>query len=232
MLLRFSALLALALIFLSGCTHYGPYEVQGISTDDIDRRISEAYKDTGLSRRNPPNCAIILESTTVSGRLDMPWGITNATRDAWDACLNELELIERNGEIKRREYLAEQEAQRQVREREKQERHQLKLEKFGPDFLNLYILAKNNGVKAANDQLEKYGKSWINRDLEIQGCSGNICRAGFPEMFLTKGMRTLTILVRGIYAEPGQSLSQFRLVRFDQYGYGSSREPLAVFTYK
>ncbi len=231
MLLKISALLAVALITVTGCVHYGSYELQGVSTDDIDRRISEAYKDTGLSRRNPPNCAIILESI-YKGRRDIPWGITNATRDTWDACLDELELIERNGEVKRREYLAKQETQRQAREREKQERRQRKLEKLGPDFLDLYVLAQTKGAKAANDRLDKYGKSLIHSELEIQGCSGNICRAGFPQVWLTRGMRALTILVRGIYSEPGQSLSSFRLVRFDQYGYGSSREPIAVFTYK
>lgn len=208
---------------ITGCTTW-PREYKGVTLADVERRSEAAHTGLTYGSVMPDACDEAYDSHALN-RISTPSKIN----EVWDSCLAELQSMEEEAQARREKNRKER---RQAHER-RRARLQQEREDHGPRFLRLYQIAQYDGADKANELLAQYGGKYrINPHIQVTSCSGGICTADFPEVpaGMTGSGKSLNLLVKGIHAEPGRSMSEFELVRFETYGHGGRQRALAIFT--
>lgn len=208
---------------ITGCESW-PSKYQGVTLDEVDERAKQARSGLRTGSTKPNACSRV-SFAHARGILSPQSTIT----ETWESCITQLRKMEQEAQARRA-----RERRRNKREHQQYlQRRQERREEHGPDFLNLYNMAKYRGADKANEMLAEYdGKYSIAPEIMVTGCNDRICTADFPDVAegMTGSGQSLNLLVKGISVEPGRSLSDFELVRFETYGHGLRKSAVAVFT--
>ena len=223
---------AAAVAVITGCARW-PAEYQGVSIPEVHGRVNAAYTGTGHQRKLPEPCRTVIYKRSDRNAYAPPSEIN----ETWVKCLDAIDRLERWATLEREAHLQAQAAkEKAAAERVERERarRQHDLEKYGPEFWELYEVAYREGADRANKIFQSYGrKTRFHSLLVIRSCTGNICmiEMATERTGIGRGMKGygFDMISKGIRAAPGTPLSEFTLVRFEEYGQGLYRNPIAVF---